>query len=126
MKLRLRGNSVRLRLGQSEVRRLSEGEALTETLTFGPGAASFAYTLRPSGDFQPPAITFTGGELVVSLSARDIDAWAAGDAVGIRATQAAGKKHEMALLIEKDFECLDNENGESQEDAFPSPKRCGE
>ncbi|MGN6506586.1 MAG: DUF7009 family protein, partial [Tepidisphaeraceae bacterium] len=52
--------------------------------------------------------------------------WAAGDAVGIRATQAAGKKHEMALLIEKDFECLDNENGESQEDAFPSPKRCGE
>lgn len=117
MKLRIRGDSLRLRLTQGEVRSLRETGSVIETLHFGPSALH--YELR-SADVDAPVASFDGGHIVVSLPRARANAWADGDEVGIAAEQALAQGT-LALLIEKDFQCLAPREGEDDVDAFPHP-----
>jgi hypothetical protein len=118
MKLRIKGNSIRLRLGQSEVRRLLTEGAVEESTQFGPGPDQrFRYALLAS---EKPGISasFTGQLLSVRVSLDMLRQWHSTDQVGIRAFQPAGDA-DLTILIEKDFECTEAPLEESQEDAFP-------
>ena len=124
MKLRVRGNSLRLRLGQGEVRRLVEEGFVEDRTEFGPRTPAFVYVLRVS-DGTGIAATFEGGRITVSVPRAVARQWAAGGQVGLEGSQPAGGEP-LRILIEKDFECLDAAPGESQDDAFPNPRgaRC--
>lgn len=113
MKLRIRGDSLRLRLTRSEVRALRETGSVIETIHFGPSALH--YELR-SAEVDAPIAEFDGSQVVVSLPRARANAWADGDEVGIAATQGG-----LALLIEKDFQCLAPRKGEDDSDTFPHP-----
>lgn len=116
MKLRIRGNSIRLRLGQSEVRRLNTDGLVEESVNFGIlPAEHLTYALIASADAKVSA-RFAEGRIAVSVPKDIIRQWAGSDQVGIEANQA-----ELRILIEKDFECVDGGAGEPQDDAFPSP-----
>ncbi|WP_375587860.1 DUF7009 family protein [Flagellimonas aurea] len=48
MKIRIKGNSIRFRLTQSEVKQLSETGSIIETTEFGPSKFQYQAKLMPS------------------------------------------------------------------------------
>src|SRR5436305_10043481 len=122
MKLRIKGNSIRLRLGQSEVRRLAIEGTVEDLTVFGPGTQQrFGYALCASSDQADVSATFSDRRIVVRVPADDVRQWLRTDQVGIHAVQRT-EEGDLSILIEKDFECIDAPPDESQEDAFPNPQ----
>ena len=121
MKLRIRGNSLRLRLGQGEVRRLADGGAVEERTDFAANGPALVYALR-TADADATSATFDGGRITVTVPRAVAQEWASTAQVGIEASQPAGNGDVLRILIEKDFECLDAPAGEPQSDAFPNPR----
>jgi hypothetical protein len=122
VKLRIRGNSIRLRLRQGEVRRLAAEGLVEERTDFG-GSNVLIYSLV-ADDVPAMTATFDGGRVVVRVPRGVVAQWASGDAVGMEGSQPVGAGS-LKVLVEKDFECLDAPAGEPQDDAFPNPQRCG-
>lgn len=122
MKLRLKGNGLRLRLNQTEVRRLATGNVLSEKLDF-PGGSSLTYVLA-SGTGEPQA-NFVDGAICVTAPAQFVNTWASGEDVGMYfdLPAAAGP---LRIAIEKDLECIDGPAEDRDPDAFPrmSQVRC--
>ena len=122
MKLRFRGNSLRLRLNQKEVARLAAGSPLEERVLF-PDDACLCYILEPSRKSAPEA-SFHEGVIRVSAPASWIEEWASTARIGIYfALPANGTALQVA--VEKDLECIDGPPEERDPDAFPrSEKTC--
>lgn len=123
MKLRLQANSIRLRLKQGEVKRLMEKGVVEESIRFFPGRDRLAYRLELSE--RVPALTarLNGNEVVIEAPASAARAWAAdANQVSLDATQPAGAdaEHGLAILVEKDFACLDGSDAQNL-DTFPNP-----
>ncbi|MDB5325402.1 MAG: hypothetical protein JWM57_971 [Phycisphaerales bacterium] len=119
MKIRIRGQSLRFRLGQSEVQALANGQAVEESIVLVRGV-THSYAIRPAA-VDSIGLTVDGTTVIVALPKRDIAGWAETDAVGLRAELDIADKTSLRVLIEKDFACIENESGEPQEDAFPNP-----
>jgi hypothetical protein len=123
MKLRIKGNSIRLRLGQSEVQRLADSGIVEERTVFGPAKQEcFSYALCASPDASVVSASFADRRLVIRVPSHMIHQWATTDQVGIDVLQRTGNDDGLLILIEKDFECVDAPSDESQEDAFPNPQ----
>jgi hypothetical protein len=123
MKLRIKGNSIRLRLGQSEVRRLAIDGIVEESTVFGPSKQEcFAYTIYASSETELVSANFVDRSLLIRVPSDMIREWSTTDQVGISALQRTGNEDGLRILIEKDFECVEAPPGESQEDAFPNPQ----
>ncbi|EDM74186.1 hypothetical protein PPSIR1_17550 [Plesiocystis pacifica SIR-1] len=119
MKLRIRADSLRLRLTQGEVRQLAERGRVDAACRFGPRALEYALAV---GAIDQPCARFEGDRVEVLLPAAMAQAWATSEQVGIEHEQAlpeAGAS--LRLLIEKDFQCLAPRAGEEDSDAFPHP-----
>jgi hypothetical protein len=122
VKLRIKGNSIRLRLGRSEVLRLATDGMVEESTDFGPvGGQRFGYALRATLGEPCVIARFAEGRVVVTVPAGAVHQWAWTPEVSIRAVQRTWDGTELVILIEKDLECLDAPNDEPQEDAFPHP-----
>ena len=120
MKLRIKGNSIRLRLGRSEVARLVAGDAIVETTSFDPrGLQRLEYRLVASPDSAAVAASFEAGSgLVVRVPTGLIQGWGTTGQISLSATQPAEQGATLRILIEKDLECLDAPPEESQADAY--------
>ena len=122
MKLRIKGNFIRLRLGQSEVLRLALEGSVEESTAFGPFKQQcLAYVLSVSPEEIPTDASFTDRRIEISVPRSAVEQWAATDQVSIEAVQRTGFGGELRILIEKDFACIDGALAESQADAFPHP-----
>ena len=119
MKLRIRGNSIRLRLTKGEVDLFQSTGEVSETVGFGETVMRFSLRLAPDGG--SPRASFRDGELSIIVSKDQGDAWARSEDVGIDGSQPIGDGQELRILIEKDFECLSERPGEDDSDAFPNP-----
>ncbi|MGA7106981.1 MAG: hypothetical protein WBV28_05400 [Terracidiphilus sp.] len=121
MKLRIKGNSLRVRVSRSEVTRLLAGDCLEETIYFTPEtSARFTYALRQDASLNRPAVQYKKNRIVILLPADQAIAWGVTDQVGIADNIVLGKLGSLGLLIEKDFACLDRSE-EDNEDAYPNP-----
>jgi hypothetical protein len=121
MKLRIKGNSMRLRVSRSEVARLMAADRLVETIQFAPEAgASFTYALQREPSVKVPTVQYTENKVVVLLPADQADAWAGSDQVGIAEDISLGACGALSILIEKDFACLDRSD-EDNLDTFANP-----
>lgn len=122
MKLRIRGNSIRLRLSRGEVETLAAAGEVGEVLSFGNDSQSFNYVLRASADVTAPAADFNGGTLLVKVPQEAAREWATAETVGIECPGGDGPR----ILIEKDFACLSARPFEDETDMFPNPstERC--
>jgi hypothetical protein len=115
MKLRIQGNSLRLRLTQKDVANL-RGHGRVESRTeFAPGQ-ELAYVLEGSSHAKSVDAAFDGQAIRVTVPVHVMEEWADGDQLGIEASSSAG----LQLLIEKDFQCLHN-RGEQDRDAYSRP-----
>jgi hypothetical protein len=123
MKLRIKGNSIRLRLGQSEVLRLAIDGAVEEFTEFGPFRTQrLGYAICASPEQRGVIASFTDCRVVIRVPGSILQKWATTDQVSIEALQRTGGHADLRILIEKDFQCIDAATGESQEDAFPNPQ----
>lgn len=122
MKLRIRGNSLRFRLGRTEVRDLDVSGSIEETVNFGTDQLNdLCYRLEAS---QSPDFsgTFANGRITVSVPGSIINEWVDSDQVSIEGSQDLDEKTTLKFLIEKDFVCLNAHNDEDQTDRYPHPK----
>jgi hypothetical protein len=107
MKLRIKGDSSRLRVSRSEVARLLAGDCLEETIYFAPEAsAKFTYALQQDRLVGTPTVQYTENRVAIQIPAEQANAWGVTDQVGIVEDIALGDFGSLALLIEKDFACL--------------------
>jgi hypothetical protein len=122
MKLRIRGNSLRLRLLQTEVAALAETGVVSEKISFGNSAA-LSYTVSSSTEAAEVSAQFTGNEILIVLPEKTVKDWANSGQVSIEKEQSAGKDgNTLKILIEKDFVCLERADDPDNMDAFPHPK----
>jgi hypothetical protein len=120
MKLRIKGNSMRLRISPSEMKRLLSEGRIEETIHFCPEPdARLTYALEQSASKIEMAVRYRPQEVTVILSTENARSWAEGDEVGIYGSFNVGHG-QLELVIEKDFACLDRREG--NEDTFPNPK----
>lgn len=119
MKLRFRGNSLRLRVNRGEVETLASGTALREEVIF-PNDAHFAYIFVPQANASPQA-TFEGGLIRVGAPISKVRDWARGESIGLYFDVPAGNAT-LKVAIEKDLECVDGQPEERDPEAFPRGK----
>ncbi len=126
MKLRIQGNSLRLRLQQREVVRLHEQGHLSDSLVLGTGPeAAFTYRIACHSGATVEVLREPAG-LVLRLPA----AWAAElaqtDRVGVDVEIPVAPGATVRIKVEKDYGCLSERPGEDDRDAFPNPEgACG-
>ena len=128
MKLRIRGNSIRLRLLQAEVKALGQHEQIIETTRLGPTPEdTLTYGLGTHPTKEPVLTQWAGQSLLVTIS-EDL-------ATDLVETQRVSICENilfddavLKVLIEKDFKCLTSRAGEDESDNFENPQEthlCG-
>ena len=111
MKLRIRRNSIRLRLTISEVEWVAAGEAVSATLETAP--MKFTYELK-AGQVDNVTVSFNEDRLAVSIPFEDAKDLARTERVGIRSSGGPA----TLVVIEKDFGCAKPRPGEDQGDLY--------
>jgi hypothetical protein len=110
------------RTSRSEVARLLAGDCLEETIHFAPEAnAEFTYALKTDSAVNLPTVQYAENRVTVLIPADRANAWGGTDQVGIAQDINLGEAGSLALLIEKDFACLDR-GEEDNQDSFANPK----
>lgn len=123
MKLRIRGNSIRLRLLRGEVAEFDRKEIVRETINFG--AARLTYILQNSADASEISAQFNGDEIIVKIPSATAREWTETDLISLQSEQRIADGETLKILIEKDFVCLDRPDDEDNKDAYPNlSHRC--
>ena len=121
MKLRIQGNSLRLRVSRSELARFAETGSLEETICFGrEDGAELTYALVRDSERNAVEVQSSPQRVVVVVPAKEVRDWSSTDQVGIAAEVDLGPRGRLSVLIEKDFACLDRSDEENA-DTFPNP-----
>jgi hypothetical protein len=121
MKLRIKGNSLRLRVSRSEVASVLKGERVEETIHFAPQAAArLTYALEREASVTMPTVRYKAAEITVLIPADQAISWCLTDQVGIVENISLGSQGSLDLIIEKDFACLDGSDEDNQ-DTFANP-----
>ncbi|MGA3324247.1 MAG: hypothetical protein ABSF45_07220 [Terriglobia bacterium] len=115
MKLRIQGNSLRLRLTRKEVAQLHDCGRVESSIEFAPGR-TLAYALEGSPQATAVSASFDGRAILVAVPMPLLMQWAEGDQVSIEGPPQAS----VQLLIEKDFQCLHKADHQDP-DAYPNP-----
>jgi len=121
MKLRIRDNSLRLRLMRGEVDALQK-TGLVKASTQFPGGRTLRYSLESSPASVNPAAFFSESEIIVRLPETAVLAWATSDQVSIDGEQVLVDGENLKILVEKDFVCLTGRDDEDESDMYPHPE----
>jgi hypothetical protein len=122
MKLRIQGNSLRVRVGRAELAHfLSEGR-ITDTIRFTPAPeARLTYALEVSqADTSQTQLRYTTQEIAVILGSRQVAQWRLETEVGIYTRVPIGAGDSLDVIVEKDFACLDRSDKDNK-DTFANP-----
>lgn len=119
MKLRIKGNSIRMRLSQGDVKTLQELGEVWDSTQF-PSMRSFKYGIVSSA---APEIHVRTADFRIRLDVPlyQLEKWFDPAEVTIsNELQLPGDK-KLEILVEKDFQCLTTRPGEDESDLFPNP-----
>lgn len=119
MKLRIKGDSLRLRLSQGEMGALAERGEVADRVSF-PGGAVLGYRVRSAKDIADISASYSTNLIDVLVPTTLSQRWCGTDLVTLSASQrlAAG---ELRIVLEKDWACLAPREGEDESDNFPHP-----
>lgn len=120
MKLRIRDNSIRLRLTQTEVETV-RADALVRGRVRFAGGNTFDYILESSPATVKPEAHFSNNALTVRIPESEILQWSTTEQVSISAEQILHGGDPLKILIEKDFTCLAPRDGEDESDMYANP-----
>lgn len=115
MKLRIKGNSLRLRLSKTEVQKLvEEGEVFESAHIMNE---TFVYGAKLGGNEGIEA-SLVQNRIIVSLQRDMVTNWDKNEEVGFEATTDQG----LLIVVEKDFQCLNHREGEDESDLHINPQ----
>jgi hypothetical protein len=122
MKLRINGNSLRLRISPTEMARLLEHGRIEDTIHFGfEQEAKLTYALEQAPEARKITARYARQEVTVAIPTSSARAWAEGQEVGLYG-ESETQAGVLELAIEKDFACLDK-GGDLNADTYPNPKQ---
>lgn len=114
MKLRINGNSIRLRLTPAEVERISQLREVHCSCVLPQGELN--YSLNASEDWS---VNMKENELIIEVPSSLCLAWCESERVGFEKQFDSG----LFLLIEKDFQCLKPRAYENEDHLYPNPEK---
>ena len=117
MKIRIKGNTVRLRLTKTEVDNFGKHGIVKESTKFGPDS-TLTYSLKKTNDNELNA-SFDKGNIEVYVPQNLAEEWVNTEKVGM---DNHDNEENLKILIEKDFACLTERVGEDESDMFPHPE----
>ncbi len=120
MKLRIKGNSIRIRLTKTEVTRIAAEGYLEEQTSFGANKLIYALKRVDAGNELTAAMD--GNKITMFIPVSLLHDWPTSDIVGFNARMPIGDNETLSLLLEKDFVCLDHTD-EDQSDNYENPNR---
>ena len=121
MKLRIRDNSIRVRLTRGEVDALRDNGVVSARTGF-PGSREFQYGVESSPASVIPGAFFSDNVVTVRLPETTVLAWANSEQVSIAGEQRLDDGEHLMILVEKDFACLAPREGEDEADMFAHPE----
>lgn len=121
MKLRIKGNSIRLRLTQMEVAEFGQGKAVKEVVPFGSLFPSLSYIIDSNADIDKINVRYLDHQLMITLPQIQAQQWAFSNLVGIEDQVNFDNGDVLHILIEKDFQCLHKRPEEDESDHFLNP-----
>ncbi|PYT01512.1 MAG: hypothetical protein DMF63_01295 [Acidobacteria bacterium] len=119
MKLRIKGNSIRLRLLKSEVEKFANEGFISDETNFG--ASTLRYTLRMSNGSDAIEGKFDANEIAVLIPEQVARDWTANSSVGFEIEQQINADERLTIIVEKDFVCIDRHDDPDRDDAYPNP-----
>jgi hypothetical protein len=117
MKIRINGNSVRIRLSKPEVEHFGNTGYLASKTEFGH--ATFTYVLEKTSS-ETFSASFQNNTITMSLPQTWTKEWIETNRVGFESSMLIGNGKSLYLLLEKDFKCLDD-SIEGQADNYDNP-----
>ncbi|MBL0032610.1 MAG: hypothetical protein IPP27_10670 [Bacteroidetes bacterium] len=118
MKLRLKGNTIRFRLSKTDVSIFSENRYIHETTDFGNKV--FTYGLKMSENTDRISAEFLNDAMIINIPISVSQQWTTSNQVGLSEEMPLSEGKKLYILIEKDFQCLD-ETIEDQSDNYENP-----
>jgi hypothetical protein len=115
MKLRCAHNSIRLRLGKSDIQSLESVYEISESISFG-GSVKLSYLLY-TAEIDSIRAELKDNVIAIGLPLTKATEWITSEQVGIEHTISFSNGTNLHVLIEKDFPCKDTPV-EEQEDTF--------
>jgi hypothetical protein len=121
MKIRIYGNSVRIRLSRSEVEKFGKEGYLEDKTEFGDSNLIYALQSKPNGNDL--SASFDGNKITMFVPEKLQREWTGSEKVGYEANMPIGNDKTLYLLLEKDFKCIDNTMMEDQSDNYENPNK---
>lgn len=123
MKLRIRRNSIRLRLSKSEVEEFGNNGRVSDEICFGVSPSdNLIYSLEKSSDKLVNAV-FLNSEITVFVPPKIAKNWVETDEIGFEAEQVFNDDSNLKILVEKDFVCLKPRDNEDESDNYSHPNQ---
>lgn len=122
MKIRIKDNSIRLRLTRGEVDIMRDIGVVRAGTVF-PGPRKFSYSVESSPASVTAAAFYSENEISVRLPETVVLAWATTEQVSIEGEQVLDDGDKLKILVEKDFACLAPRDGEDEADMFAHPDK---
>lgn len=120
MKIRIKDNSIRLRLTKTDVADL-KNKSIVSCKTVISEAVIFEYVLKTDANSHVISASFANQKITIILPFAEAKTLTDTNEITVKGRQDNGEKDGLYLLIEKDLQCLD-ETEESQGDMYENPK----
>jgi hypothetical protein len=120
MKIRVKGNSIRFRLVKKDVETITTEGYLEEATSFG--STIFKYALKKDDASDKLSATYAGNTITVYMPATFLEGWATNGIITFKGNMPIGNNEMLAILVEKDFVCLDHTD-EDQSDNYANPNK---
>ncbi len=116
MKLRIKGNTIRFRLTQSEIDEIAKDSV--EDRTEFPIGNALTYKIQKGHSFNTD---FLDGVVLITVPSEVINDWATTDKVSIDYSSELKDGKQLEISLEKDFKCLTERPKEDESDMYPNP-----
>ncbi|MBF8456840.1 hypothetical protein IV494_06545 [Kaistella sp. G5-32] len=120
MKIRIKGNSIRLRLTKTDIQNLKEKGIVEEKTIIGTQEI-FKYSLVIDEKISTISAEFQANKITVFLSKNEAEILTETDEITVDGSQNNGEEKGLFLLVEKDLQCLDITR-EDQADMYENTK----
>ena len=114
MKLRIKGNSLRIRLTKTEVNIIANTGYLEEETLFSNN--KFMYALQRVDEGNELSAALEENKMIIFVPSSLTKEWPTNNIIGFNAEMPVADNKTLFLLIEKDFVCLDETTVDQSED----------
>lgn len=121
MKLRIKGNSIRLRLTQAEVQEFQEQGVVEEVVKFGNTDSNKVHYLIQISSGNEISAMYESNKMIVNIPKLIAEKWTTSDQIGFDHKMTLNENENLFILVEKDFKCLQPREHEDENDMFPHP-----